>query len=169
MLELARLDKVTDGSGTWAGSGHRTLAVGLARTPEEVEQIQRLRYRVFTQDMGAVFPDAHDGIEQDRFDPWCEHLMVTELDTGRVVGTYRILTPEKAREAGGYYSESEFDLSGLGALRNEVVELGRSCTDATTAAARSSCCCGRGWLNFCAAEVTVTRWAAPASACATTG
>ncbi|OZI71002.1 GNAT family N-acetyltransferase [Bordetella genomosp. 12] len=130
MLELARLDKTTDGSGTWAGSGQRTLAVGLARTPEEVEQIQRLRYQVFTHDMGAVFPDAQDGIEQDRFDPWCEHLMVTELDTGRVVGTYRILTPEKAREAGGYYSESEFDLSGLGPLRNEVVELGRSCTDA---------------------------------------
>lgn len=130
MLELARLDKVTDGSGNRAGMGQRTLAVGLARTPEEVEQIQRLRYQVFTHDMGAVFPDAHDGIEQDRFDPWCEHLMVTELDTGRVVGTYRILTPEKAREAGGYYSESEFDLAGLGALRNEVVELGRSCTDA---------------------------------------
>ncbi|MFQ1064993.1 GNAT family N-acetyltransferase [Bordetella trematum] len=130
MLELARLDKVADGANGWPGAGLRTLAVGLARTPEEVEQIQRLRYQVFTQDMGAVFPDAKDGIECDRFDPWCEHLMVTELDTGRVVGTYRILTPEKAREAGGYYSESEFDLTGLGPLRNEIVELGRSCTAA---------------------------------------
>jgi len=106
------------------------LAVGLARTSDEVEQIQRLRYSVFTEDMGAVFPDAQDGIEQDRFDPWCEHLMVRELDSGRVVGTYRILTPEKAREAGGYYSESEFDLSGLGSLRDQLVEVGRSCTHA---------------------------------------
>src|SRR3546814_11832811 len=80
--------------------------------------------------MGVVFPDAHDGIEQDRYDPWCEHLMVRELDTGRVVGTYRIMTPEKAREAGGYYSESEFDLSGLDALRSQMVEVGRSCTHA---------------------------------------
>ncbi|MFQ6689238.1 GNAT family N-acetyltransferase [Bordetella pertussis] len=102
----------------------------MARTAEEVEQIQRLRYDVFTEDMGAVFPQAQDGVEQDRFDQWCEHLMVRELDTGRVVGTYRILTPEKAREAGGYYSESEFDLSGLGALREQLVEVGRSCTHA---------------------------------------
>ncbi len=108
----------------------RVLVVGLARTAEEIEQIQRLRYDVFTEDMGAVFPDAQDGIEHDRFDPFCEHLMVRELDTGRVVGTYRILTPEKAREAGGYYSQSEFDLSGLGAIRDELVEVGRSCTHA---------------------------------------
>ncbi|MDQ8034380.1 GNAT family N-acetyltransferase [Bordetella genomosp. 1] len=130
MLELVRIDSNGNSSVNWPGANQRALAVGLARTAEEVEQIQRLRYQVFTEDMGAVFPDAHDGIEQDRFDQWCEHLMVRELDTGRVVGTYRILTPEKALEAGGYYSESEFDLSGLGALRDQVVELGRSCTHA---------------------------------------
>ena len=130
MLELARIDTAPDNAKNWTGPGPRGLAVGLARTTDEVEQIQGLRYTVFTEDMGAVFPDAHDGIEQDRFDPWCEHLMVRELDTGRVVGTYRILTPEKAREAGGYYSESEFDLSGLGSLRDQLVEVGRSCTHA---------------------------------------
>ncbi|WP_144637875.1 GNAT family N-acetyltransferase [Bordetella genomosp. 13] len=131
MLELARIDTGTaEGAQNWSGPAPRGLAVGLARTSEEVEQIQRLRYTVFTEDMGAVFPDAQDGIEQDRFDPWCEHLMVRELDTNRVVGTYRILTPEKAREAGGYYSESEFDLSGLGNLREQLVEVGRSCTHA---------------------------------------
>ncbi|ARP95285.1 GNAT family N-acetyltransferase [Bordetella genomosp. 13] len=130
MLELARIDTAPENTQAWSGAAQRGLAVGLARTTEEVEQIQRLRYTVFTEDMGAVFPDAQDGIEQDRFDRWCEHLMVRELDTGRVVGTYRILTPEKAREAGGYYSESEFDLSGLGNLRDQLVEVGRSCTHA---------------------------------------
>src|SRR5690606_40041395 len=127
MLELARIDSRRNTAEPWAGSASRILVVGLARTADEVEQIQRLRYTVFTEDMGAVFPDAHDGIEQDRFDQWCEHLMVRELDTGRVVGTHRILTPEKAREAGGYYYESEFDLSGLEALRRQLGEGGRSC------------------------------------------
>lgn len=130
MLELARIDTTPESGQGWPDARPRGLAVGLARTSEEVEQIQRLRYTVFTEDMGAVFPDAKDGIEQDRFDPWCEHLMVRELDSDRVVGTYRILTPDKAREAGGYYSESEFDLSGLGDLRDQLVEVGRSCTHA---------------------------------------
>lgn len=100
MLELVRIDTGSTAATAWPGAAPRTLAVGLARTAEEVEQIQRLRYDVFTEDMGAVFPQAQDGVEQDRFDQWCEHLMVRELDTGRVVGTYRILTPERrARRA----------------------------------------------------------------------
>jgi putative hemolysin len=129
MLELVRIDPDrTATPDSWTNPAAGGLVVGLARTAEEIEEIQRLRYRVFTEDMGAVFPDAHDGIDQDRFDAWCEHIMVRELHTGRVVGTYRLLTPENAREAGGYYSESEFDLSGLGAVRDQMVEAGRSCT-----------------------------------------
>ncbi|AOB30352.1 hypothetical protein AKI39_06060 [Bordetella sp. H567] len=129
MLELVRIDPDrTATPDTWNHPAEGGLVVGLARTAEEVEEIQRLRFRVFTEDMGAVFPDAHDGIDQDRFDAWCEHVMVRELHTGRVVGTYRLLTPENAHQAGGYYSESEFDLAGLGALRERMVEAGRSCT-----------------------------------------
>jgi putative hemolysin len=104
------------------------LAVGLARSWDEVEQAQRLRHDVFTADMGVVFEGARDGIDEDRFDRWCEHLLVREVDTQRVVGTYRILTPERARQAGGYYSESEFDLTGLATIREGLVEFGRSCT-----------------------------------------
>ncbi|MVW71618.1 MULTISPECIES: GNAT family N-acetyltransferase [unclassified Bordetella] len=129
MLELGRVD-ARKGAAQWAGSSAPVYVVGLARTAEEIEEIQRLRFTVFTEDMGVVFPEENEGLDQDRYDPWCEHLMVRELDTGRVVGGYRILTPEKAREAGGYYSESEFDLSGLAALRHDLVEVGRSCTHA---------------------------------------
>lgn len=129
MLELARIDSLNSPE-IALDTASRGLAVGLACTAEEIEQILRLRYEVFTEDMGVVFPNAQDGIEQDRFDPWCEHLMVQELDTGRVVGTYRILTPARARQAGGYYSQSEFDLSGLGPIADEIVEVGRSCTHA---------------------------------------
>lgn len=132
MLEFNRIEARRDNAGAVqdlspnpAAAG---LAVGLARSWYEVEQAQRLRYDVFTEDMAAVFPGAVNGIDEDRFDAWCEHLIVRELDTGRVVGTYRILTPDQARKAGSYYSESEFDLTGLGHIRNELVEFGRSCT-----------------------------------------
>ncbi|HWK69663.1 GNAT family N-acetyltransferase [Pollutimonas sp. M17] len=131
MLELARIQPEAP-----LGAALPDLAVpgglvmGLARTNEELEAIQRLRYSVFTEEMNAVFPDAVDGVDSDRYDPWCEHFMVKEINTGRVVGTYRLLTPANAKKAGGYYSESEFDLSGLGSMRDELVEVGRSCTHA---------------------------------------
>jgi putative hemolysin len=104
--------------------------MGLARTNEELEAIQRLRYNVFTEEMNAVFPDAVDGLDSDRFDPWCEHIMVKEAHTGRVIGTYRFLTPANARKAGGYYSDSEFDLASLGDIRANLAEVGRSCIHA---------------------------------------
>ncbi len=127
MLELARV-RARDGVSTsWAQAGDTGLVLGLARTNAELEAIQRLRYDIFTKEMNVVFPDAVDGLDADRFDPWCEHFMVKELGTGQIVGTYRLLTPANAIKAGGYYSESEFDISALDALRPTLAEVGRSC------------------------------------------
>ncbi len=128
MLEFTRIEARRDVSGDQNGAQVSGFAVGLARSWDEVEQAQRLRYEVFTEDMGAVFPGAVDGVDEDRFDAWCEHLIVRELGSDKVVGTYRILGPDQARQAGAYYSESEFDLSGLDAIRTGLVEFGRSCT-----------------------------------------
>jgi putative hemolysin len=128
MLELSRVQADVNPSTTWCADPPQGLALGLASTPEELEAIQRLRYKVFTEEMNAHFPDSAEGIDSDRFDPWCKHFMVREVPSGRVVGTYRLLTPEDARKAGGYYSESEFDLSGLGDRCDQLVEVGRSCT-----------------------------------------
>ncbi|AEC18654.1 hypothetical protein PT7_0114 [Pusillimonas sp. T7-7] len=128
MLELARIQSDAMVDANWASPRPQSLVLGLARTNEELEAIQRLRYNVFTEEMNAVFPNAADGLDTDRYDPWCEHLMVKEVNSDMVVGTYRLLTPENARKAGGYYSETEFDLSGLGHLYGELAEVGRSCT-----------------------------------------
>ncbi len=105
------------------------LVVGLAQSDQELEAIQRLRFDVFAGEYEAHVPDADTGIDRDAFDPWCEHLMVKDVGADRVVGTYRVLTPHQARRAGGYYSESEFDLSGLGELKLSLVEFGRACID----------------------------------------
>ncbi len=106
------------------------LVLGLATTAEEIEALQRLRFNVYTQDMGAVFPEAVDGIDRDKFDAFCDHLMVCDMRTQQVVGTYRVMSPEQAKQAGGYYSESEFDLSNLDSIRHVLSECGRSCTHA---------------------------------------
>lgn len=104
-----------------------SLELAVARSTEEIESLQRLRYSVFSQEMDAVFPDASNGIDSDHYDPWCEHLIVREQATRKIVGTYRLLTPVNAARLGAYYSESEFDLTALGGMRDHTIELGRSC------------------------------------------
>lgn len=105
----------------------RRLTFNMARSVAEIAEAQRIRYKVFGEEMGANLPSAELGLDIDRFDEFCNHLLVRDHGNDRVVGTYRILSPEKARAAGGYYSETEFDLSRLIMLRNRMVEVGRSC------------------------------------------
>jgi putative hemolysin len=103
------------------------LNVHLARAGSEIREAQRLRYRVFAEEMGAHLSSAEQGIDEDLFDPHCDHLVVTDEETGDVLGTYRILNGLTAKRLGGFYSDQEFDLTRLGHLRERAVELGRSC------------------------------------------
>jgi len=107
----------------------RNLRVALAQCESEVLAAQKLRYRVFADELGARLESRTPGVDRDIFDPYCEHLIVRDEEAGRIVGTYRILSPEAARRVGGYYSETEFDLTRLAHLRPRVVEIGRSCID----------------------------------------
>ena len=107
-------------------SKHR-LRVRLADSIEDLQAAQRLRHRVFIEEMGARLPVIHPGIESDRFDPYCEHLLVWDEDTNQVVGCYRILTDRQAARAGGYYAQTEFDLTRVLALPGTLVEVGRTC------------------------------------------
>lgn len=108
----------------------RSLSCELAKTHAEMEEAQRIRFRVFGEEMGAKLPSAATGLDIDRFDMFCEHLLVRDQSQNKVVGTYRILPPEQAVMAGGYYSETEFDMSSLQHLRARMAEVGRSCVDA---------------------------------------
>ncbi|WP_137892184.1 GNAT family N-acyltransferase [Ramlibacter sp. 2FC] len=103
------------------------IEVSWARHQDEVRQAQRLRYAVFAGEMGARLDSAVPGHDVDLFDDYCEHLLVRDELTREVVGTYRVLTPAQARRIGSTYSDTEFDLTRLRALRSRMVELGRSC------------------------------------------
>lgn len=103
------------------------LHVSLAAVPAEIRAAQRLRYRVFVEEMGARIDGTDPGIESDRFDPYCQHLIVRDRINGGVVGCYRILTDTQAALAGGYYSQSEFDLTRILATPGRFMEVGRTC------------------------------------------
>ncbi|OHC65559.1 MAG: hypothetical protein A2040_13725 [Rhodocyclales bacterium GWA2_65_19] len=106
---------------------HAGYTVALAHSEEEVREAQRLRYKVFVEELGAHIRTTTPNHDIDRYDSFCDHLIVRENDANRIVGTYRILSPDAARRAGSYYSESEFFLSRLQNLRGRMVEVGRSC------------------------------------------
>jgi len=98
-----------------------------ASTSSEIKEAQRLRYKVFAEEMGANLSKNAEGLDIDEFDAYCDHLLIRDQDTLKVVGTYRVLPPHKAQEIGRLYSDAEFDLSRLDHLRPKLVELGRSC------------------------------------------
>lgn len=119
-----------------AASG--ALEVRLAETDSEVEAAQRLRYRVFYEEMSAVPGPAmrEQGRDFDQFDNYCDHVLVVDRaaieDDGQpaVVGTYRVMREPDARRAGGFYSSGEYNISGLlsgGTEGMRLLELGRSC------------------------------------------
>lgn len=106
----------------------------LARDPADLQAAQRLRYRVFIEELGGDGPlvDHTKRLEIDRFDPFFEHLLLVDEArpaNSQVVGVYRLLTSEAAAKAGSFYSESEYDLAALKKSGRRLLELGRSCVD----------------------------------------
>jgi putative hemolysin len=102
--------------------------VGMAQTLEDVIECQRLRYQVFNCELGGGLDNsARTGLDRDRFDFICDHLMVHDTATGKLTGTYRMQSGYRAKGNLGYYSEEFFDFSPFENLRGEVLELGRAC------------------------------------------
>ncbi len=119
-----------------AASG--AMEVRLAETEAEVEAAQRLRYRVFYEEMSAV-PSPEMRAQRrdfDRFDAYCDHMLVVDRsaqdDDGQpvVVGTYRLMRDAYLEKSGGFYTSGEYDLAPMFAAWPEGtrwLELGRSC------------------------------------------
>lgn len=105
------------------------LYVELAATPEDIYESQRLRHRIFAGELGATLHGENCDIDQDAFDPHCRHLLVRDPHNGRVVASTRLLDDEGAALAGGFYSESEFDLTRILSLEGRKLEIGRTCVD----------------------------------------
>lgn len=94
---------------------------------EHREAAQRLRFGVFANEPGFHIPDHGTGLDADRFDEHCDHLLVRDDATEQFVGCYRMLPPDRVAAAGGYYTATEFDLSRLDPAGHRIVEMGRAC------------------------------------------
>jgi len=110
------------------------LEVRLAHTVAEVEMAQRLRYRVFYEEMSAK-PTAEQTLSKldaDMYDASCDHVLVLDHnrpEDDQVIGTYRMLRRSVADEKAGFYTSNEYDISRILAHPGELLEVGRSCVD----------------------------------------
>ncbi|WP_030414812.1 GNAT family N-acetyltransferase [Streptomyces sp. NRRL S-1448] len=155
----------------------------IADTPEQIRAAQRLRHLVFAEEMGATLHSPLAGHDIDDVDEVADHLVVTHTASGATVGTYRLLPPGRSPRL---YSDGEFDLGALAALRPSLIEAGRSCvhpdhrdgavmTQMWAALARYTLLSGHRYLAGCASvpladggtaaaharELGRTRYAAP--------
>ena len=108
----------------------------LATDETDLLAAQRLRYRVFVEELGGdgALVDHVQRLERDEFDPVVDHLILVDNrrsrdDLDHVVGVYRLLPGERAAEFGRFYCDSEYDLAPLRASGRSLLELGRSCVD----------------------------------------
>jgi len=100
-----------------------------AQTETELDYALKLRFEVFNLELGEGLHESFQTFrDKDKFDDQCHHLIVTDLNTSTVIGTYRLQTIESARSGEGFYSAGEFHLSEFpdDFLKN-AVEVGRAC------------------------------------------
>jgi len=109
--------------------GAPQFSVRIAETDTDLIAAQALRYDVFVRELGGSgeMVDHDAGLERDRFDPFFDHMLVTDDRSGAVVGVYRLLRCDQAEKLGQFYSEDEYDLTALRQSKRKLLELGRSC------------------------------------------
>lgn len=102
----------------------------LAESREDRDAACRLRFKVFNIEMGEGLESSYQtGLDTDQFDLFCEHLLVEDRATRRIVGTYRMQSGDTAAHNLGYYSEQEFYFAPYEPLRGGILELGRASID----------------------------------------
>lgn len=90
--------------------------------PKELKAALQLRYQVFHREM--LEKKSERGIDVDEFDFQCDHLIIQEKKSGRIVGTYRFNSSAYTEK---FYSANEFNLDRLLKHDGVKIELGRAC------------------------------------------
>lgn len=104
------------------------LLVRRATTAEEIESAMRLRFEIFNLELNEGLLSSYEtGLDQDEYDPYCDHIVVVDASKSKVIGTYRLLLSYRADKGIGHYAETEFNLEPFKKLKGEKLELGRAC------------------------------------------
>lgn len=105
-----------------------TYIVKTSNTVEEMIQVLSLRFDVFFREFSSnkvtfsLFP-----YDVDVYDFLCDHLIVKEKVSNKVIACYRLLSDEKKGDFKKFYSENEFFLDEFLSFNEKKLELGRAC------------------------------------------
>lgn len=103
------------------------FSVSLARTDDDIKRCLKLRHEIFAVEFGANINTIEQGLDKDRFDDYCQHLMVVDNRTNQLISTTRLLISDDTKYTNGFYSETEFDLSDILIEGRRYMEVGRTC------------------------------------------
>ncbi|MDX1696180.1 MAG: GNAT family N-acyltransferase [Ketobacteraceae bacterium] len=112
-------------------SANPRLFAEFVHQPEDIREIQKLRYDVFCEEYNVKLPTSTywkgHPVDADEIDDGCLHLVVRDGRTREAVGYTRVLTREQADRLGTFYSAHEFDIDSVLALEGRIMEIGRTC------------------------------------------
>lgn len=102
--------------------------IRIAQNAGDLLAAQRLRFEVFNIELNLGLDTSYlSGLDRDRFEPGCDHLLIEEVRSGAVVGTCRLQTGQVAALNLGYCHARRFDFTPLESIRFETVEISRAC------------------------------------------
>jgi len=97
--------------------------VKLAETEKELEEVFKLQYEELLHCYNQEKTIA-SGMFVDEYDRVADHLIVIDLEEGKIAGSYRLVRKDHIKEIGKFSTESEFDISPL--KEHEIMELSRA-------------------------------------------
>lgn len=100
----------------------KNFIIKTADSPEELRQALMLRHDVFLAEL--LKRKKRSGIDKDRFDKHCDHLIIIDKRSNQIIGTYRMQSSEHTKK---WYTATEFHMRQIKKLPGTKLELGRAC------------------------------------------
>lgn len=100
----------------------KNYIIKTADNAEELYSALRLRHDVFIEEL--LHKRKKSGLDVDNFDRRCDHLMIIEKKTGKLIGTYRLQSSLHSKK---WYTATEFHMKHIHKLPGNKLELGRAC------------------------------------------
>ncbi|MDI3503305.1 MAG: hypothetical protein PWP64_241 [Candidatus Cloacimonadota bacterium] len=100
----------------------KNFVVKTANTREELYAALKLRHDVFLFEL--LKKRKRSGLDKDKFDQLCDHLIIVDKRNNMLIGTYRL---QSSRFKQKWYTATEFHMKQINRLPGTKLELGRAC------------------------------------------